>query len=190
MKGLNAVVLALVAEQRGYAYGVFRLLEERFGAAYQASRSHVYIAMRALEKAGMVRADGFAPIRGARRNHRVMYVTTPRGERQLSAWKSVPDASAEPVRSELVRRLAVATPRDRDALLTGVEAARGHCLALLAADARGKRPRLGGSWESTRDALVHEYGVRGLGAQLAWLNEVHSIVSQLDPDHVDGGLST
>jgi PadR family transcriptional regulator PadR len=83
---VNLAVLALVIEQPSYGYELSRRLGERFGELLAVSRSHVYGALDALQRGGLI--EPLPPPAAAEpaRQPKVHYRATAAGERALAEW--------------------------------------------------------------------------------------------------------
>lgn len=83
---VNLAVLALVIEQPSYGYELSRRLGERFGELLAVSRSHVYGALDALQRGGLIEPLPPPAVAEPARQPKVHYRATAAGERALAAW--------------------------------------------------------------------------------------------------------
>lgn len=83
---VNLAVLALVIERPSYGYELSKRLGERFGGLLAVSRSHVYGALDALQRGGLI--EPLPPPAAAEpaRQQKVHYRATAAGERALDEW--------------------------------------------------------------------------------------------------------
>src|ERR671936_975069 len=93
LKGhLDALLLAVVAEEPAHGYAIVERLRERSGGAFDLPEGTVYPALHRLEQAGLLKSR-WAP--GATRRRRV-YEITARGRRALGSargeWKTFSSA--------------------------------------------------------------------------------------------------
>jgi len=112
------LVLALVCEEPTYGRVVAGLLDRHgsVGRIWTVSKATVYLALKRLEQAGLIRAAGRPPPRRGG-PERSLVAATPAGRAATRAWLSLPVADAGDVRSELMVKLALldragADPRD------------------------------------------------------------------------------
>jgi DNA-binding PadR family transcriptional regulator len=77
-------VLGLVIERPSYGYELSRRLGERLGELLPVSRSHVYGALDALQRGGLI--EPLPPAADAPRQPKVHYRATPEGRRAFADW--------------------------------------------------------------------------------------------------------
>ncbi|HEY4279893.1 MAG TPA: PadR family transcriptional regulator [Conexibacter sp.] len=179
--GLKYAVLGLVIEQDAYAYRLVQRFEELVGDAYRLHPSAVYTALNQLEDDGCVVVDERRSVGASRRSPRVVYTATDEGSRVFEEWLTTQvERHLEPVRSELVAKLALAQPSHAADLLEMIDSAELECLDLItAATRRAEQSAAGRRWDNAVSALVHEYGIRQLHARLEWLRDARSTVERL-----------
>jgi DNA-binding PadR family transcriptional regulator len=179
--GLKYAVLGLVIEQDAYAYRLVQRFEELVGEAYQLHPSAIYTALNQLADDGCVIVDERRSVGASRRSPRVVYTATEQGARVFEEWLTTQvDRQLEPVRSELVAKLALAQPAHAADLLEMIDAAELECLDLTAAAMRRAEASASGSrWDNAVAVLVHEYGIRQLNARLEWLRDARATVERL-----------
>ena len=83
---VNLAVLALVIERPSYGYELSKRLGERFGELLAVSRSHVYGALDALQRGGLIEPLPQPRAEEQARQPKVHYRATAAGERALSEW--------------------------------------------------------------------------------------------------------
>jgi PadR family transcriptional regulator AphA len=181
--GLKYAVLGLVIERKSYAYRLAQRYEELLGDAYDLHPSAIYTALDQLERAGLVEADTDTCPGATRRSPRVLYAATATGREVFQRWITTPPTRPEPIRSELVRKLALSEPRHGEELLAMIEAAELECLDKIEAATLRMQEVVGGdSWDVATSRLVHQYGIRQLHARLEWLRDAHAVVRRLVDD--------
>ncbi|MBB4662733.1 DNA-binding PadR family transcriptional regulator [Conexibacter arvalis] len=79
-------VLGLVIERPSYGYELSRRLQTRFGDLLAVSRSHVYGALDALQRGGLIEPLPAPPAAEPVRQPKVHYRATAAGERAFAAW--------------------------------------------------------------------------------------------------------
>jgi len=77
-------VLGLVIERPSYGYELSRRLVERLGELLPVSRSHVYGALDALQRGGLI--EPLPAAADTRRQPKVHYRATPAGRRAFEEW--------------------------------------------------------------------------------------------------------
>jgi len=98
LKGhLDALLLAVVAEEPAHGYAILERLKRRSGGAFDLPEGTIYPALHRLEDAGLL-ASSWAP--GATRRRRV-YQLTPKGRRVLGSGRDEWRAFARAVDSVL-----------------------------------------------------------------------------------------
>ncbi|MDO8209654.1 PadR family transcriptional regulator [Conexibacter sp. CPCC 206217] len=178
--GLKYAVLGLVIEHRGYAYRLAQRLEELVGDAYELNPSAVYTALNQLESADLIEIDERASVGATRRSPRVVYAATVAGRAVFETWITTPPTKPDPIRFELVRKLAVSKPDHGERLLGMIERAELECLDRIeAATLRMGQTSGADRWDATTNRLVHQYGIRQLHARLEWLRDAHAAVQRL-----------
>jgi DNA-binding PadR family transcriptional regulator len=184
-------VLGLLIERRGYGYELIQRLSARLGPAWDLSRSAVYAALDQLESDGHIRsvsraAEESSSQRVSRRSERVLYEPTDRGIAEFRRWVAEPVARAEPIRSELHMKLALAGLDQLPELLDAVAheeqmTTRRHeeCVAattkLVAAGPEGAQD----SWASTGASLVNAAAAERLQGELVWIRSVRELLERV-----------
>lgn len=178
--GLKYAVLGLVIEHRGYAYRLAQRLEELVGDAYELNASAVYTALNQLEDSALIEVDEHASVGATRRSPRVVYSATVAGRAVFETWITTPPSRPDPIRYELVRKLAVSRAEHGARLLAMIERAELECLDRIeAATERMLDARAAGEWDRAIGRLAHQYGIRQLNARLEWLRDAHATVARL-----------
>jgi DNA-binding PadR family transcriptional regulator len=120
-------VLGLVARRPTYGYALMQQLRRWSIDPTAVRSSSVYSALSRLEQEELIAPRGSAPSAGTDRQPRLTYGATPAGEARVEAWLASPPASYD----ELRVRIALARPRDLDALVGFVVRAEHECLQRL-----------------------------------------------------------
>jgi DNA-binding PadR family transcriptional regulator len=177
---IKYAVLGLIVERRGYGYDLVHRLHTRLGPAWQLSSSAVYTALDTLEAEHLIegsvrtvpKADEPRP---SRRSGRVVYQATTKGEAAFRAWLQQTDSAREPIRSELLLKIALADAHAAPALIEAVEheAWRVRQLQTTCSAAEGH----GAS------RLVTAAVSARLDSELEWLGEVRA---ELEAFYADG----
>jgi DNA-binding PadR family transcriptional regulator len=186
-------VLGLLIERRGYGYELIQRLSARLGPAWDLSRSAVYAALDQLESDGHIRSvsrvaeeEPSSP-RVSRRSERVLYEPTDQGIAEFRRWVAEPVARAEPIRSELHLKLALAGIDQLPELLDAVAheeqmTTRRHeeCVAattkLVAAGPGGAQI----SWAATGASLINAAAAERLQGELVWIRSVRELLERVN----------
>lgn len=124
---LARVLLALLAREPDHGYRLRARVAADLGLPAVAEPSHVYAALGALERAGLIRHDGAAKERGKR-----AYAITAAGREHLASWLDRALADRSLLRRPLLLKAAVwlhLGERPGTRLLRGERAARRRLLA-------------------------------------------------------------
>jgi DNA-binding PadR family transcriptional regulator len=174
-------LLGLVVERRGYGYELAQRFEQLVGPAYRVSGAAIYRALDALEREALVRGSWHARDRAFDRGRaapRVVYEATRAGVEAYECWVSAP-VRLEPLRSELVLKVACSRPEHAMSLLPVIDGYEKACLESLREQcALGDREVAAGTygWRLSAVALVRERAVRLLNAEIEWVRDLRRAV--------------
>ena len=159
--GVREGLLALLAEQPGYGYGLKTSFEAATGGVWPLNVGQVYKTLDRLERDGLVEATEH----DVQRSYRI----TEDGVAELGAWWETVPADEPPARDELVLKVLLAVAVDREHALDVITRQRAAVMSLLQqsrrATRRDQRPRDPLTAAMVTDALV----VRA-EADLRWLD--------------------
>ncbi len=186
---MKNAVLGLIVERRSYGYELIRRFDDRFGAAWNLNQSTVYASIDSLYDRGFIVArDASGAVRTTPRGRpsrspKVIYEATPSGTESFATWLTAPIGKVDPVRSEVILKVALATQEHALALLQVIDAHIDTCTSALAEqlagyelDARGAREV---SWAVASGYYVNDAGIGRMQADLAWLRRVRAGVEAL-----------
>lgn len=181
---LKYAVLGALTERRGYGYELVQRLETRLGPAWRLSASTVYAALDQLEAEGWIRSraeGGRDPERSDERRgaRRVVYEASEEGRDALAAWLARPSLRAEPIRTELALKLAVARRDDLPVLLDAIAQAARVATATRAECAAAAGLGGGRRWEDATAALVGAAAIARLDGELRWLGVAQRALESL-----------
>ncbi|NLT07783.1 MAG: hypothetical protein GXY03_15960 [Solirubrobacterales bacterium] len=111
-------VLALVVEQPGYTYRIWKRFEKRFGQLYPVAKPRIYQVVDQLEQQGLVEA--LKDDSGSTRQPRIRYRATAEGARRYREWIAG-GIRDDPRREELLRRLLATGVNDARAMLAIID---------------------------------------------------------------------
>lgn len=183
---VKIAVLGLIVERRGYGYDLLRRFEDRFGP-WKVNQSTVYDAIDKLYREERIVALGVsgtaARQAGPTRSPKIVYEATPSGREDFLTWLTAPIARVDPVRSEVLLKIALCTQEHALPLLRVLDAHIDACtdalaqlLAAYQLDALGAREV---PWSVASGYYVTDSAVTRLQGDLAWLRRVRAGVEAL-----------
>jgi DNA-binding PadR family transcriptional regulator len=111
-------VLALVVEQPGYTYLIWKRFEKRFGHLYPVGKPRIYQVVDQLVKQGLVEA--LEDDSGSTRQPKIRYRATAEGARRYREWIAG-GMRDDPRREELLRRLLSTGVNDARTMLSIID---------------------------------------------------------------------
>lgn len=183
---VKLAVLGLIVERRGYGYDLLRRFEDRFGV-WNVNQSTVYDAIDKLYREGRIVAlDGSgspAERTGPARSPKVVYEATPTGRDDFLTWLTAPIGRVDPMRAEILLKIALATQEHALALLQVIDAQIDRCTDALAQLLAGYRLDGDGarevSWSVAAVYYVNDAAITRLKGDLEWLRRVRAGVEAL-----------
>lgn len=166
---LERVVLGFVAERPGYGYELSQRINARMGPGWQFGRTGIYAMLDRLEEKEFIVGET-KDLRARRRSDRVSYRVTDDGVLDLEAWLRS-GVRKEPVREDVLARLAVAGPEHAPLLLAAFEAYEGECLDIIAGTA-ALNPDDMTPWERLIVDGVQDSMLQHLKAELSWVKSM------------------
>jgi DNA-binding PadR family transcriptional regulator len=168
-------MLGLLEPQPSHGYELKRAYDRRFGHDRPLPFGQVYATLGRLERDGRVRVDGTEAGGGPERKR---YAITPEGVAELERWLAEPEAPEPHLQTVLFTKvvLALLSGRRAEAYLDAQRAA--HLARMRELTARRRAGGLG-------DALVTDYALFHLEADLRWIELTASRLAQLAQEVVD-----
>ncbi len=167
---VTGALLGLLLERPGYGYELAQRLNERMGPTWKLTPSSIYPVLERLESEQLVRRTVKDMPGRQRQRERVMYHATDAAAGAFEDWLRRP-ARKEPIRTELLARIAVARPQDAPRLLESLDEYERDCLALLPDDRRstegGSSGR--GAWNGLLAELIETAAGGQLRTELDWI---------------------
>jgi DNA-binding PadR family transcriptional regulator len=162
-------MLGLLEPQPSHGYELKRAYDRRFAQGRPLPFGQVYATLNRLERDGRVRVDGTETGGGPERKR---YAITAEGVAELERWLAQPEPPEPHLQTVLFTKvvLALASGRDADRYLDAQRAAHLARMRELTA-----RRRAGG----LADALVTDYALFHLEADLRWIELTESRLAQL-----------
>jgi DNA-binding PadR family transcriptional regulator len=167
---VTGVLLGLLLERPGYGYELAQRMNERMGPAWKLTTSSIYPVLERLESERLVSRTVKEMSGRQRQRERVMYHATEGAEQAFEQWLARP-ARKEPVRTELLAKIAVARPVDVPRLLAALDEYEHDCLTLLETAADGGAPEQPGEgpWPALLAELIRGATGEHLRAELGWI---------------------
>jgi DNA-binding PadR family transcriptional regulator len=165
-RALRGATLALIIERGGHGYELANRLTRRLGPIWQIDPRQIYPILDQFEKTGLAtRTEEPSP--GRPRQARFVYHATEKAPAALERWMSSP-VSKEPLRADVLARLAVAKPADASQLLLMLDEYEAEVLQLI--EAASDEPPPVRSWATLQAEFawivatrrrIREYAERG-----------------------------
>jgi DNA-binding PadR family transcriptional regulator len=178
-RGLRGATLALILERGGHGYELAHRLNRRLGPTWQIDPKQIYPILDELMGAGLATCTEEAnPDRP--RQPRMVYRATEQAPEVLRRWMDSP-VEKEPVRPDLLARIASGTPADVPELLGALDEYERDLLHLVEAnDDADPAPR---SWHALLLSVVRAHTDAQLQGELRWLVEARRRIREFaDPD--------
>jgi DNA-binding PadR family transcriptional regulator len=170
---VTGALLGLLLERPGYGYELAQRLNERMGPSWRLTPSSIYPVLERLESDQLVRRTVKDMPGRQRQRERIMFHATEAAAQAFEDWLGRP-ARKEPIRNELLAKIAVARPEDAQRLCELLDEYERECRALLAkagADDRilddgGAKRR---AWNALLTRVIQTAADRQLQAELEWV---------------------
>lgn len=169
---VTGALLGLLLERPGYGYELAQRLNERMGPSWKLTPSSIYSVLERLEADQLVRRTVKDMPGRHRQRERVMFHATDAATKAFEEWLGRP-ARKEPIRTELLAKIAVARPEDAERLLISLDEYEQECRAFLVG-ADGGRAVDGGAparrpWNAMLAEVIETAADRQLRAELEWV---------------------
>jgi DNA-binding PadR family transcriptional regulator len=150
---VTGALLGLLLERPSYGYELAQRMNERLGPAWCLTTSSIYPVLDRLESGELIRRAVKGLPRRVRQRERVMYHATHEARQEFEQWMSRP-VRREPIRAELLAKLAVARPQDAPLLLAALDEYERACLMML--EAASETQRSAGPWDMLLVGLIND----------------------------------
>jgi DNA-binding PadR family transcriptional regulator len=176
-RALRGATLALIVERGGHGYELAHRLNRRLGPTWQIDPKQIYPILDELARAGLATfAEEPNPDRP--RQPRVVYHATDKAPGMLRRWMDSP-VEKEPVRPDVLARIASAKPDDVSGLLEALDEYERELLRLI--EANDDADPLVRSWSTLMLAVVRGHTDAQLQGELRWLvdarRRIHEFVA-------------
>jgi DNA-binding PadR family transcriptional regulator len=165
-RALRGATLALIIERGGHGYELAHRLSWRLGPSWQIDPKQIYPILDQFERHGLAtRSEEACP--GRPRQARFVYHATDAAPAALDRWMCSP-VHKEPLRVDVLARLAVSRPSDAPQLLQLLDDYECEVLALVEAtnDRDDGHAR---SWATLLRDATRDHADAHLTAELAWI---------------------
>lgn len=165
---LDRVVLGFVAERPGYGYDLGKRITARLGPGWQYNPTGIYAALSRLEEKKLI--AGEAKDARGRARPLVRYRVTEDGVLDVEDWLRS-EAHKEPVREDVLARLAVAGPEHAPLLLEALDGYERECIDLITGT-KSSDPGDTTPWERLIIDGVQDSMLQHLKAELSWVKSM------------------
>lgn len=169
---VTGALLGLLLERPGYGYELAQRLNERMGPSWKLTPSSIYSVLERLEADQLVRRTVKDMPGRQRQRERIMFHATDAAAEAFEEWLARP-ARKEPIRTELLAKIAVARPGDAARLLESLDEYERECRVFLKgadeqrvidAEGPGRRP-----WNALLSEVIETAADQQLRAELEWV---------------------
>lgn len=175
---VSYALLAFLEGATRHGYDLKQCYDRRFAAAKPIRFGQVYRSLAQLVRDGRVEVVGVEAGAGPDRKR---YSITPEGVTDLDAWLSEPEEPQPQLQSVLFTKVVLALMSDRSAQHF-LDAQRAKHLAAMKTLTTARR-----NATSTQDALLADYQLFHVEADLRWINHTESRLASLAEEVRDGG---
>jgi DNA-binding PadR family transcriptional regulator len=174
---ISHALLGLIEGTSRHGYDLKQSYDRRFGGAKPIRFGQVYRTLAQLERDGLVAVAGVEAGAGPERKR---YSITPEGVTDLDAWLAEPEQPQPQLQAVLFTKVVLALMSGRSAGRY-LDAQRAKHLAVMKALTAARRAAA-----STQDALLFDYQLFHIEADLRWLDHTESRLSGLAEEVCDG----
>jgi len=167
---VSYALLGLLERSTRHGYDLKQSYDQRFGAAKPIRFGQVYRTLAQLERDGRVEVAGVEAGAGPERKR---YSITPEGVTDLDAWLGEPEEPQPQLQTVLFTKVVLALMSGRSAQRF-LDAQREKHLAAMRALITARRTAT-----STRDALLADYQLFHVEADLRWIAHTESRLASL-----------
>ncbi len=165
-------VLALLAEQDRYGYGLRQEFETRTGGIWPINIGQVYTTI------GRLQRDGLVEEAGRQQDGSVIYRLTGPGRAEAERWWHTPVDRATPSREELAIKLALAVATPGVDLARVIQGQRTETVRALQSFVRAKRQVSGDDQAALARTLVLDSLIFAAEAEVRWLDHSESTLTE------------
>jgi PadR family transcriptional regulator AphA len=166
-RALRGATLALIIERGGHGYELAHRLNRRLGPTWRIDPKQIYPILDELANAGLATCTE-EPNRDRPRQPRMVYRATDHAPEAMRRWLDSP-VEKEPVRPDLLARIASATPGDVPGLLAALDDYESDLLRLL--EVNDEADPTVRSWGTLLLSVVRAHTDAQLQGELRWLVE-------------------
>jgi len=178
---VSYALLGLLEGASRHGYDLKQSYDRRFGGTKPIRFGQVYRTLAQLERDGRV---AVAAVEAGAGPDRKRYSITPEGVTDLDTWLAEPEAPAPQLQSVLFTKVVLALMSGRPASRY-LDAQRARHLAAMKALTRARRTA-----KSTQDALLADYQLFHIEADLRWLEHTETLLAKLSAEVRDAAGPT
>jgi DNA-binding PadR family transcriptional regulator len=167
---MDSVVLGAVAERPGYGYELGKRISARMGPGWQFNPSGIYATLDRLERQNLVRHEQRERVRSPRSRDRVIYRATDDGVVAFENWLRS-DVRKEPVRMDVLARLAVSRPEHAPLLIEALNSYERECLDMIAGATAHTSDDVN-PWDRLMAEGVRDQVLQHVRAELSWVKSM------------------
>jgi DNA-binding PadR family transcriptional regulator len=170
---VSYALLGLLEENTRHGYDLKQVYDRRFGGAKPIRYGQIYRTLAQLVRGGLVEVVGVEPGAGPDRKR---YAVTPEGVTDLERWLGEPEEPQPQMQTVLFTKVVLALVSGRPAE-PFLDAQRAKHLAAMRTLTAARREA-----SSARDALLADYQLFHIEADLRWLEHAAGRLSDLVED--------
>lgn len=173
------VILGLIKEHPSHTYEVVTRFDRRL-KSWQVNRGQVYRTVSTLEREGLIEATGGSP---ESPKAGPSWHLTGRGERELARWFESLCEDVEPLRGEVLARLAVASPSEQPLLMSMLDWYERALVSQIQEDLGDRRATIAragdDNWNRSIAGLVADGALLHHDAELQWVRRARELLTDL-----------
>lgn len=170
------IILGLLRERPGNSYEIVVRFDRRVGP-WEINRGQVYRTVSDLKGEGLVEEIESADSAAATARKAKFWRITEAGERVLDDWLASPCEDVEPMRGDLLARLAAAGLSDIPDLLVSLDLYEREIVSCLEADFRSRRESPAeDEWERDMIDITYDSAILRRDAELNWVRRVRELL--------------
>lgn len=167
---MQSVVLGAVAERPGYGYELAKRISARMGPGWQFNPTGIYATLDRLEEDNLVQREQRERFRSPRSRDRVFYRVTDDGVLAFEDWLRS-DVRKEPVRMDVLARLAVSWPEHAPLLIDALNSYESECLDMIAGAVAHTSHDVN-PWDRLMAEGVRDQVLQHVRAELSWIKSM------------------
>lgn len=171
------VILGLIREHPSHTYDIVVRFDDRL-KPWAVNRGQVYRTVTALEREGLIEQTGEASVSA---KAGPTYQLTADGAEELQRWFQIPQDEVEPLRGEILAKVAVAGPEEARGLLPLLDWYERAITQAIEDDISARRvdPQSdAGDWSQAIDTIVADAALLHRDAELQWIRRARVFLAE------------